>query len=221
MRADMRIFPRRWPLIPTILVAAAAATMIALGFWQIKRAGQKEALIAELRHNPDKPALAFPALGPVMPEWIFRPSSVNCLSVEGWTAEAGRASDGTMGFRYIAHCRTTGGEGPGALISVGVGNRPDLKPAWDGGIISGWITKEPDHRSLFSRMTGPRIVLRPMLMAMESPEPDLKAGGLPSVEDIPNNHIAYAVQWFVFAVIAIVIYTLALARRQSSVNIDS
>ncbi|MGZ8297195.1 MAG: SURF1 family protein, partial [Allosphingosinicella sp.] len=30
----------RFPLIPTILVAAAVATMIALGIWQLRRADE-------------------------------------------------------------------------------------------------------------------------------------------------------------------------------------
>jgi surfeit locus 1 family protein len=30
---------------------------------------------------------------------------------------------------------------------------------------------------------------------------------------VPNNHLAYAVQWFLFAGVAAVIYALALRRR--------
>lgn len=207
--------PRRWPLLPTILVGLAIVAMIGLGSWQLRRAGQKEAFIAELRHNPDKPAIAYPELGPVVPESMFRRSSVNCLSVDSWNAEAGKAADGTTGFRYIAHCRTSGGEGPGALVALGVAARPDLTPEWQGGVVSGWITKEPDHRSLLSRAIGPKTVLRPMLIADGSPLPELKASALPNVDDVPNNHRAYAVQWFLFAVVAAVIYVLALARRQN------
>jgi surfeit locus 1 family protein len=35
----------------------------------------------------------------------------------------------------------------------------------------------------------------------------------PDPRDIPNNHLAYAVQWFLFATVAAVIYALALAKR--------
>ncbi|HNJ47416.1 MAG TPA: SURF1 family protein, partial [Novosphingobium sp.] len=31
--------------------------------------------------------------------------------------------------------------------------------------------------------------------------------------DIPNNHLSYAVQWFLFAATALVIYGLALRKR--------
>ena len=37
---------RKLPIIPTILVALAVATMIGLGFWQLERRQEKEALLA-------------------------------------------------------------------------------------------------------------------------------------------------------------------------------
>ena len=42
---------RGWPVIATILVVAAVATMIALGVWQLQRKGEKEALIALYQRN--------------------------------------------------------------------------------------------------------------------------------------------------------------------------
>jgi surfeit locus 1 family protein len=41
----------------------------------------------------------------------------------------------------------------------------------------------------------------------------LQAVALPSPEDIPNNHLLYAIQWFFFAAAAGIIYALALRRR--------
>lgn len=206
--------PRRFPIVPTLLVALAVAAMIALGIWQIERAGQKEALLAHLAANPSRPPIAYPAFGPVASDSLFRRSAVVCLSVERWQEEAGRAKDGSTGFRQIAHCRT-GAEGPGALISIGVAGKPGTKPTWTGGEVSGWITEEPDHRSLLAHLVGPKVVLRPMLIADTAHDSALKAPALPSTEDIPNNHIGYAIQWFGFALAAAIIYILALGRRQS------
>ncbi|HKX90235.1 MAG TPA: SURF1 family cytochrome oxidase biogenesis protein, partial [Sphingopyxis sp.] len=42
---------RRWPLIPTLFVAAAVAVMIGLGVWQLQRKADKEALIALYQRN--------------------------------------------------------------------------------------------------------------------------------------------------------------------------
>ena len=40
---------------------------------------------------------------------------------------------------------------------------------------------------------------------MANPKPDLAS--------VPNNHFAYAIQWFLFAGIALLIYGLALRKR--------
>jgi surfeit locus 1 family protein len=52
-----------------------------------------------------------------------------------------------------------------------------------------------------------------LLLVADTPAPGLAANEMPSIESIPNNHLAYAVQWFLFAGIAVIIYLLALRRR--------
>ncbi|MBH1999941.1 MAG: SURF1 family protein [Sphingomonadaceae bacterium] len=201
----------RIPVIPTIIVALAVLVMIGLGIWQLQRRGEKAQAIALAASNPAKAAVAFPRLPPVTSDLLFRPSSLHCLRVAGWQVEAGRAADGTTGYRHIAQC-VTGAEGPGALVAIGVTQRPDAKPDWTGGQIAGWISEEPDHRALISRIGGKALPLRPMLIARTAPS-GLKASAPPSAEDVPNNHLAYAVQWFLFAGVAVIIYILALRRR--------
>jgi surfeit locus 1 family protein len=41
----------------------------------------------------------------------------------------------------------------------------------------------------------------------------LQPNARPDPNDIPNNHLSYAVQWFLFALTALVIYGLALRKR--------
>ena len=41
----------------------------------------------------------------------------------------------------------------------------------------------------------------------------LSANARPDPNDIANNHLAYAVQWFFFAFVALVIYAIALRKR--------
>lgn len=201
----------RLPIIPTLIVAAAVLVMIGLGVWQLQRRAEKETMLALAAANPARPATSYPAMAPVPPELLFRRSSLHCLQVVGWRTEAGRAADGSTGYRYIAEC-STGAEGPGALVALGVTQKPDSKPHWTGGQVSGWIAEEPDHRSLLTRMSGKAMPLRPMLIAAQPPQ-GLKAVAPPSAADVPNNHLAYAVQWFFFAAVALVIYLLAVRRR--------
>src|SRR3546814_236005 len=65
--------PRRWPLVPTLLVALAVLIMVALGVWQLKRKGEKEALIALYERNRAMSAtVAYPALAPVPDAMLFQ-----------------------------------------------------------------------------------------------------------------------------------------------------
>ena len=202
---------RRLPLVPTLIVAAAVLVMIGLGVWQLQRRAEKEAMLTLVAANPARPSVAFPAYPPVPSELLFRRSSAHCLHVVRWHSEAGRAADGSVGYRYIAEC-ATGAEGPGLLVAVGVAQSPDARPQWHGGQMRGWIGEEPDHRSLLSRIGGRAPPLRPMLIAGEA-VPGLKPLAPPTAADVPNNHLAYAVQWFFFAAIAVIIYLLALRKR--------
>jgi surfeit locus 1 family protein len=203
----------RFPLIPTVIVLAAVATMIALGVWQLQRKGEKEAQIALYAANREKPEVAYPPMGPVPDDVMFRRSSANCLEVVSWQSSSGKDIKGRSGIRYIAQCKSSGAEGPGLILLAGVADRPDLKPEWTGGIVKGLIVTEPDKRSLLQKAVGKEQVLRPMLIASE-PVAGLRQASQPKPEEITNNHLAYAIQWFLFAVAALVIYVLALRRKQ-------
>jgi surfeit locus 1 family protein len=202
---------RRVPIIATCVVVLAVGAMIALGIWQIQRKNEKEALIALYTANAGKPAIAFPSSSPLRAAEMFRQSSVNCIEVTGWQSGAGRSSDGTPGIQFIAECRT-GAEGPGALISVGVASRPDQQPQWRGGIVSGIIVTEPNRYNFLEKLLGQAPPLRPMLIADTAPAA-LRTVAKPSPKDVTNNHLSYAVQWFLFAAAATIIYLLALRHR--------
>ena len=67
-------------------------------------------------------------------------------------------------------------------------------PVWSGGAVTGVIAP------------GPRLVADPPLAG-------LQANARPDPSDLPNNHLSYAVQWFLFAGVALVIYVLAVRKR--------
>ncbi|HEX2813797.1 MAG TPA: SURF1 family protein [Sphingopyxis sp.] len=203
--------PRRWPVIPTILVLAAAAAMVALGIWQLQRKGEKEALIALYERNRAMSSpVTYPKLPPVSDAFLFRKSSVVCLEVVKWDPRGGTDRKGQTGIRMIADCRT-GAEGPGVLIDVGIAD-DFTPPDWKGGTVQGTIVPGPEQPTLIQRLTGKAVPARAMLVA-DTPVPGLRASEVPSGADVPNNHLAYAVQWFFFAAIALIIYALAVRRR--------
>lgn len=197
---------RRLPILPTLIVLAAVATMIALGVWQLERRAQKEALIARYRANQALPVIAFPR-PPVDDALLFRRTSGFCLRVTGWRTEGA----GAAGYRHIADC-ATGAEGPGFAIDMGAAPDPRFQPKWNGGPVRGWIVPERDGRSWLAALFGPQLIRQPMIVS-DAPAPGLSAPKRPDPASLPNNHLAYAVQWFLFAASALVIYALALRQR--------
>jgi surfeit locus 1 family protein len=191
---------RRIPIIPTILVTLAIAAMIALGLWQLlDRLPKKEAFLVQLAANPAKPPMAFPRV----PDQtlLFRRAFGLCLQPTAIKL----AGAGKSGFRAIAECRT-GAESPGMIVQLGTTRDPMAKVSWPGGQVSGFISHAPDGRSLIGSLFD-HTPQRLMLVADTPPSnPDIAA--------VPNNHLAYAGQWFFFAAIAAIIYVLALRRRR-------
>jgi surfeit locus 1 family protein len=197
---------KRFPIVATILVALAAAAMVGLGIWQLQRRGQKLAELRVLAANPSKPPIAFPvpAIGD---DLLFRKAGAFCLKPVGFVLDGA----GKAGFRVIARC-ATGAEGPGFSVQLGTTHDPEFKPKWTGGKVNGMISHAPSGVPLIAMLFGKSPPKELMLVA-DTPAPGLNANEMPSIDSIPNNHLAYAVQWFLFAGIAVIIYLLALRRR--------
>jgi surfeit locus 1 family protein len=183
---------RQIPILPTLLVLAAAGVMVALGFWQLDRKVQKEALIARYQSAiAMNSEAAFPPRPDNLQADLYRHASVECTSVGAIGARAGHNAQGRTGWAHVARCITAGGN-QGDVV-LGWSDYP-ASPIWKGGSVRGTIAP------------GPRLVADPPLAG-------LAANARPDPRDMPNNHLAYAVQWFLFALTALVIYALALRKR--------
>jgi surfeit locus 1 family protein len=181
---------RRIPIIPTIVVIAAVLTMIGLGVWQLGRMDEKAALIErhEAALGSDQPLRALPS-DPLAN--LYRRAPFDCARVTGWNAISGRNDRDQAGYVHIASC-------PGGDVVAGWSRDPSLLPEWAGGPVIGMIAPGGE--------AGWRLVADPALAGLEP-------NAAPDPADTPNNHLAYAGQWFFFALTALVIYVLALRRR--------
>ena len=191
---------KRVPILPTLVVAAAVALMIGLGVWQLQRAKWKDSLLAQYSKADALPPIAFPTV-PVRDDQLpfFRHATGVCLRTVGHRALAAENLRGEPGYGHVVDC-ATGTEGPGMSVEVGWSKDPNAKVNWSGGPVSGIIV--PDRRT------------RMRLVAASAP-PGLEAAAPPSLASIPNNHRSYAVQWFAFAAVAMVIYALAVRKRST------
>lgn len=183
---------RRLPVIPTLIVVAAVAVMIRLGFWQIHRMHEKEALLAHYAAAAGMSAdVPFPQGAKAAEGVLYRHATVDCSKVVSTTTIAGQSGQGQAGLAHIATCELAGGGT--ARIALGWSQSP-AKTIWKGGRVQGVVAP------------GPRLVADPPLAGLE-------ANARPDPSAIPNNHWSYAVQWFLFALVAVVIYGLAVRKR--------
>ena len=194
---------RRLPLVPTVIVGAAVAVMIGLGVWQLQRAQWKERLLAQYAQAQKLPPIAWPTT-PLRSEQLplFRHATGVCLRPIGRRAVAGQNRSGESGYAHIVDCMT-GIEGPGMSVEVGWSKDPNAQYRWDGGPVSGIIA--PDRRSV-------------MRLVAASAPPGLQASRVPDMRSAsavsPTGHRGYAATWFSFALIALIIYALALRQRR-------
>lgn len=190
---------KRLPLLPTLLVGLAVAAMIALGFWQLQRRAEKEAFLAQVAANPARARVAFPDRAD--DTLLFRRSTLACRP----PLTLARAGAGSAGYRIIATCAD------GRRVQLGTTRDPARLPTWGGGTVTGWIAHAPDARPLIAAAFS-HTVPAPMLIA-DTAQAGLAANTRPNIDSVPNNHLAYAGQWFFFAAVASIIYLLAARRR--------
>jgi surfeit locus 1 family protein len=196
---------KRLPIVPTIVVLGAVAVLIWLGAWQLQRAKWKERLLARYAQAEELPPIAFPT-APLHDDQLplFRHATGVCLRVVGRRAIGGENQVGEPGYVQIIDC-ATGTEGPGMAVEVGWSKNPSAKVNWAGGPVSGIIV--PDRRS------------RMRLVAAGAP-PGLEPSKTPDVSTAspvtPAGHRGYAATWFALAVVALVIYALAVRKKMKA-----
>ena len=199
---------RRIPIVATIVVLAAAAAMVALGFWQLQRAAWKEKLLADYAAAAAMPPLDLdPLLAREPGHWpplAFRRVLVTCRADQAVPElRGGRSRNGEGGYSFFIPCR------PGA---TGMAGRLRINAGWsalpDGGL-------RLSLNGLVAGRLGADQPGRPLTLTSAASQPPLTPSAAPNLEDIPNNHLFYAFQWFFFAAAALVIYALALRRRLS------
>lgn len=186
---------RKLPVLATALVLAAVLTMIGLGIWQLQRAEWKAQLLARYQAAGEAGPADWPRSPQAVEASLYRPGSVICERVLSSGGVAGRNAAGDAGWAQVARCALDGGGE--ADVVLGWSAEP-IAVEWEGGEASGIIGPGREGEA--------RLIADPPLAGLE-------ANARPDPRDIPNNHLSYAIQWFFFALTALVIYALALRKR--------
>ncbi len=195
-----RMKMRNIPIIATIIALLAIGTMIRLGFWQLDRLAEKQTLLEKYGNASSLAEIAYPTpyAGDDLP--YYRRSSINCFKVISWLSVSGKNDLDESGIAHIAQCKTAGAEGSIAEIAVGWSKSPD-NPKWQGGLVSGILSQ--------GRM-------QPIKLTVQQPIEGLGMLKAPDPAHIPNNHFLYAIQWFLFAFFAAIIYIFAARKKMTA-----
>jgi surfeit locus 1 family protein len=197
----------RVPRFATLVVTAAVLTMIALGVWQLRRAGEKDRLLEVYSRAEGRPVLDLdPWIHREMPPASdFRRVMISCTpGPREPRLRGGRSADGQGGYHYFLPCRPN---------AAGWAGRLEINAGWSA------LPERGLRLALPSPVAGRLGTVRPegpILLTSATAVGPLSPSAVPSMETIPNNHLAYAFQWFFFAAIALVVYLLALSRRLSA-----
>lgn len=190
----------RLPVIATAIVLLAVATMVALGIWQLQRLQWKEGLLRQYAAAQSDTRIVALSSVPADGTHAYRHVAVTCVGINGWQQFSGRSADGRSGWAQVAHCRI----GASQTIDVVAGWSQGPQPVtWQGGTVTGILVPRGEAKV--------HIVADP-------PVAGLVANARPDPADVPNNHLAYAVQWFLFAATALIIYVIALRKRLAAAS---
>ena len=202
---------KRLPLLPTLIVFALTAVLVGLGVWQLQRAQWKQQLILAAEAAPQLPVLRPADYVAAMTgrmsvqyrraELVCRPGRVQPYDLKGGSSAAGQS-----GYLVLVSCRPDQGRAPDIVAVAGWTRRPDaaaMALVVDT-VFEGLIIERP-----YGEEAGrPQFMLIP-----KTAVPPLAPSRLPVAGDLPDNHLAYAGQWFGLAAALLVIYGLWLRRR--------
>lgn len=183
------------------MVLIAIPILLSFGFWQLQRAHWKEALLADMQAASGQPSIAL-GNSAIPAEIAFRQVSLHLeCPAQAPRPEAGRNLRGANGWAFIISCTAPAGES--VALVLGWGERPD------------GATSSPAIAHRIEGVIAPGSQAKWRLTAATA-KPPLIASAPPSIEEIPNNHLSYAMQWFAFAIILAVIYGIWLRRWLAS-----
>ncbi len=197
---------RGFPVLPTLMVALAVPTMIGFGVWQLQRLQWKTEMLERMASNSDLPVAEID-LNATPETMLFRRVRANVQCISGPQERAGRNRDGQSGYSVIfPMCNVANPEErTGLMMAVNAGWMTRPGGSADAAPPKGLLTGVVVPSGVGSGMQGYGLVL-------DTAEPPLVPSAPPGLDTISNNHLSYAIQWFSFATILVVIYGLWLRR---------
>jgi surfeit locus 1 family protein len=228
----------RW-LLSHLFVVLLVVTMVNLGFWQLRRLDEKRDRNALVEARAEQPVtsvgqLLDPGDDDATVEGV-RYRSVTATGAyddDATVAVRNRTQDGVAGAWLMTPLRLEGGERVGVIRGfVGLASDGSVvdAPAPTGEVTVTGLVVDPDGldgtapRDIAPLLAAGDGILPALVRADESDPPEPNAADptrpepasilpVPPPELSEGPHLGYAVQWFIFAAIAVIGYPLVLRR---------
>lgn len=213
-------------LFPLILGIVGCAILVQLGLWQLDRRDWKEGLIANIEAGINAPPVPLPA--EIAPDMKYLPVTVSGTTTGAEIDVLSHTREQGAGYQIISRFITDDGRAilldrgfvPQELRRV---ERPPVRLEvtgnlhWPQDASSSTPAPNLDENIWFARdveAMAAQLGTEPVLVVASFIRGDNQgAEPIPvAVEGIPNNHFAYALQWFLIAATWAVM-TLALIWR--------
>ncbi|MDF2179254.1 SURF1 family protein [Aliiglaciecola sp. CAU 1673] len=233
----MQSIHNRYPLLPTLIVIFAVGVLLRLGWWQLERAEQKQLRAEQLAARQGQPALDLQDINRMQGDVRDFPLQVTgSIDTDRPLLWDNRIMNGQVGYEVLALLRTEQGNLAVNLGWVPAESRRELLPQIvlpaEKKVFEGVVTIPSDNplvrEMLDNNQSWPLRLQQPDIALMEKlwNEPlmpfmmqlgDTQSLGLENnwrpVVMPAQKHLAYALQWFGLAVACLLIYVLALRKR--------
>jgi cytochrome oxidase assembly protein ShyY1 len=228
------LFERRW-LIGLILILAIAAGCISLGFWQLRRLDEAEEARRRRAERMDMPVEPLTAELASSDAGDRRVEAAGRYDAERQIVLEARSYRGRSGRHLLTPLRLD--DGTAVIVDRGwipTGTDPSsAAPPTGRTAVAGLLLPGERRGSLAGKrgLSASRVLVRidldaiggsvpyevlPLWLLLEKQDP--APGELPVPAPLPKHddppHLSYAIQWFLFATIALVGYA-ALVRREA------
>jgi surfeit locus 1 family protein len=234
------LFLQKPKLLPTLITAAAVIVCVAAGAWQLDRMAWKADLTRKIEQRVDLPPVPLPSRIEDPDAWEYRRVSVSGTFLHDRESYLpAQSTRGNYGFQVITPLRRA----DGTIVLVNRGWVPDEQrepAARAAGQVTGETTvtgvvRLPWRQKWLARQfvppadLGRRIFFEGDLEGMArvqgvealpvyvdadaTPNPGGWPKGGQTVLKLNDPHLSYAIQWFGFAITALVIFVLYHRRK--------
>ena len=225
----------------TVFVALFLPLLIALGFWQLDRAHDKQAIGEVQDAAASRPPQTLDTRDDVAPGHLARVRIGGRLDVERLVLLDNRTHEGRVGYEVFA-LLDQGEEAPALLLGFGWVPAPQLRedlpvPRLPSGPVSllGVVVRDADQAPVFGEVMESdiwplrvqRLDLAQIAEVLDRPVyawPVMVAAGEPGVQThvfepvrmSANTHFGYAVQWFGLATVLVLGWLAASIRKPTA-----